>query len=95
MAFKKIKFKFVEKKSIRVFLLEHWIRIEKKNAKVPSETNSWLFMNPTAYLTPPEFMFPISNQSVKPFNLQVGEHRDIESQNPTLILLNLEYLLNI
>ena len=26
-------------------------------------------------------MFKISSQSAKPFNLEVGEHRDIESQN--------------
>ena len=34
-----------------------------------------------AYLIPLEYMFPISKQSVKPFNLEIGEHRDIESQN--------------
>ena len=38
-------------------------------------------MNPTVYLTPQELMFQISSQSVKPFKLEVGEHRDIESQN--------------
>ena len=36
-------------------------------------------MNYTAYLTPQEYMFQIPNQSVKPFNLEVDEHRDIES----------------
>ena len=40
-----------------------------------------VFMNPTGYLTPQESMFQISNQSVKPFNLEIGEHRDIESHN--------------
>ena len=38
-------------------------------------------MNPTTYLTPQESMFQISNQSVEPFNLEIGEHRDIESHN--------------
>ena len=38
-------------------------------------------MNYTAYLTPQESMFLIASQSVEPFNLEVGEHTDIESQN--------------
>ena len=38
-------------------------------------------MNHTAYLTPQEIMFQSLSQSVKPFNLEAGEHRDIESQN--------------
>ena len=38
-------------------------------------------MNHTDYLTLEESMFQISSQSVKPFNLEIGEHRDIESQN--------------
>ena len=33
------------------------------------------------YLTPQESMFQISNQSVKLFDIEAGEHRDIESQN--------------
>ena len=37
-------------------------------------------MNHTGYLTSQESMFQISNQLVRPFNLEVGEHRDIESQ---------------
>ena len=40
-----------------------------------------LIMNHTAYLTPQESMLQISNQSVKPFNLEIGEHSDIESQD--------------
>ena len=38
-------------------------------------------MNHTAYLTPPEYIFQISTESVYQFNLEFGEHRDIESQN--------------
>ena len=38
-------------------------------------------MNHIGYLTPQENIFEISSQSIKPFNLKVGEHRDIESQN--------------
>ena len=38
-------------------------------------------MNHTAFLTHQESLFQISTQSVKPFNLEIGEHRDIESQN--------------
>ena len=38
-------------------------------------------MNHTAYLTPHESRFQIPSQLVKPFNLEVGEHRDIESQH--------------
>ena len=38
-------------------------------------------MNHTVYLTPQEYVFQISSQSVEPFDLEVGEHRDIESQN--------------
>ena len=44
-------------------------------------------MNDSAYLIPQEARFQISRQTVKPFNLEVGEHRDIESQN-YLILTN-------
>ena len=36
---------------------------------------------PTAYLISQESMFQNSSQSVEPFNLEVDEHRDIESQN--------------
>ena len=76
MGFKKIKFKFVE------FLLRGtWNKNMKKNAKVPPGTKTSLFMNPTAYLTPRETIFQISNQSVKSFDLEVSEHRDIESKN--------------
>ena len=46
----------------------------------PPGTESSLFVNPTAYLTPQESMFQISSLSVKSFNLEFGEHRDIESQ---------------
>ena len=38
-------------------------------------------MNHTGYFTSQEFMFQISSQSVKPFDLEVDEHRDIEPQN--------------
>ena len=38
-------------------------------------------MKHAAYLTPQEFMFQISSQSVKPFELELGEHRDMESKN--------------
>ena len=38
-------------------------------------------MNQTAYLSPQESMFQISSQSGLPFSLDIGEHRDIESQN--------------
>ena len=38
-------------------------------------------MNHTDYSTPQEYLFQISILSVHPFNLKVGEHRDIESQN--------------
>ena len=46
---------------------------------------SSLFMNHTGYLTPQEFMFQFSSQWVKLFNLEVSEHRDIESK--TIILV--------
>ena len=45
--------------------------------KVPPGTKSLLFINHTAYLTPQEYMIQISSESVKPFILEVGEHRDI------------------
>ena len=51
---------------------------KKKNAKVPSGTKSSLFMNHASYLTPQESMFQNLSQSVKPFNPEVDEHRDIE-----------------
>ena len=54
---------------------------KKKRTTYPPRTKSLLFMNHTAYLTPQEFMFQNSCQSVKPYNLEVGEHRDIESYN--------------
>ena len=38
-------------------------------------------MNRTAYLTPQEYMFQIPGRLVALFYLEVGEHRDIESQN--------------
>ena len=38
-------------------------------------------MIPIGYLTPQKSMFQISNQSIKPLNLEIGEHRDIESRN--------------
>ena len=80
MKFKKIQFKFVENNSIRVFLLELEIRIiEEKNDKVPPGAKSSLFVSHTSYLTPHEYIFQISNQLVNPFNLEAGEHRDIES----------------
>ena len=41
----------------------------------------------TAYLTPQESMLQISSQSATPFDLEVGEHRDIESQ--TIILIGI------
>ena len=46
-------------------------------------------MNHTRYLTLQEYMFQISNQSVKPLNLEIGEHRDIESQNYYLFIAHL------
>ena len=61
------------------FLIRTLNKKRKKNVKVPSGTKSSLFMNHTAYLTLQEQIFQISSQSVKPFNLEVGEHRDIES----------------
>ena len=64
------------------FILELGIRIKKKKiAKVLPWTKSSLFMNCTAYLTSQESLFQISNHSVKPFDLEVDEHRDIEFQN--------------
>ena len=47
-------------------------------------------MNPTAYLTPQESMFQIASQSVNPVNPEVGEHREIESQNYYVDLLFLK-----
>ena len=49
-------------------------------------------MNHTAYLTPQDFMFQISNQSVKSFNLEVGEHRDIECKNYFIFTLSMRSL---
>ena len=37
-------------------------------------------MNQTAYLTPQEYRFQISNQSYKPFDPEIGERRDIETR---------------
>ena len=78
MGFKKKinKIKICTKNSIKSFLIK-----KKILTKVPSGTKSSLFMYHTAYLNPPEYLFQISSQSVKPFNLEIDEHRDIESQN--------------
>ena len=89
MRFKKIKYKFVEKIQL-VFLIELGIRIEKTD-KVPLGTKSSLFMNHTTCVTPQEYIFQIWSQSVEPFNLKVGEHRDIESPNYS-IDINIEKL---
>ena len=76
------------------YYAELGIRIAKKKKEVAKHTLLGLkiheFMNPTGYLTPQESMFQISNQSVKPFNLEVGEHRDIESKNYYVEYYNLE-----
>ena len=69
VGFKKIEFKFVEKNSIRVFLLELGTRIEKCKKEVfahnyPPGTKSSLFMNHNVYLTTEENMFQISSESV-------------------------------
>ena len=81
---KKIKFK-VEKIQL-VFLFELGIRLAKRENErgrwtYPSDTKGSIFMNHIDYLTPQASMFQISSQSVKPFNLEIGEHRDIESRN--------------
>ena len=54
-------------------------------------------MNHTGFLTLHEYMFQISNQSVKPFSLEIGEQRDIEDQNDyhdNYILILFIYLRN-
>ena len=49
-------------------------------------------MNHTVYLTPQESMFQILTQSVMPYNLEVVEHRDIESQKSrNTFILELNY----
>ena len=49
-------------------------------------------MNDTAYLTSQEYMFQISSQSVKPFDLEVDEHRDIEPQNYYIAIRSIFFL---
>ena len=38
-------------------------------------------MNHIGYLTSHKYIFQILSESAEPFNVEVGEHRDIESQN--------------
>ena len=63
-----------------IFLIRIWNKNRKKNAKISTGTKSSLFMNQVDYLTPQKSIFQIPGQSVKPFNLEVGEHRDRESK---------------
>ena len=43
-------------------------------------------------LTPQEYMFQISNQTVKPFDLEIGEHRDIENSKTIIFIYLFIYL---